>query len=1393
MRKSLIFVQLVIIYLVQNLPLFGQGVENDWVLYPNIVKFNTSPPVISSLPNISPPYGYTDSNGAFDDAGNLLFYIVDSYIYDNASTFVGLLLEANTGYSLPIRETNIVPVPGNNSQYYVIYSHGMVYEGQDLLYATIDFTNGTCTIINNANLLNHYTFGNNNGIAVSRLFSDNTRRMYVASNDFIKRYEISSSAITFEENILVYPNTYGLTSYDFDAFQLEISNDCSKLAWGSILNMTVRSELFLPELNIIELDGDGSFANYYSILASDENFEPTWHHTIIGVEFASDNSKVYFNVSDGDRTGGIFCYNFDLGLLSNVIYDEYNVTQLQSDANGYIYAVSNDGDDIGKIDPTTNTIATDYLDIDILSTTPSGGWFLYALPDLIDYNSILRLNATSTYESCVDNSDGTAIVTVNGGVPPYTFQWDDPSGQTTPTALNLSPGLYTCTVTDALNESTSISVEVSTDPNLFTHIGDWEVYTLDGIYGFAAIDGSIEIFNGGTFIINGTAEFNADKGIIIHEGGTLILEENSVVSGLTACNNNNWDGVLVEKLAIIDINNVTTISKGDLIIDIEANAQFQHVWINFEDNNTILKQGAELTLQNSTFTSLPTTTWQGIQVWGNKNESQQPLQGETLKQGKLTLNNVTIENAIIAVDLWEPDDYSTTGGMVYADGAIFRNNAKSVHALHYRNFNPYNTSQEMEYSSNFKNCTFEITNDYPGDVTFFKHVDLAYVNGIDFQACDFSLAEDVAGVNTYSHGIAGYDAKFRVSAICNSTQYPCPEVDYDKCTFTGFYNGVSAVNDGGSPVTFSVNRADFIDNAYGVKTHDMNNASVLFSDFEIGHLWDCGAGIYSDNVTGFAFEENNFSKFSSGSASDYFGIIINNSEGVNEIYKNNFNDLSYANFSDGKNWIGINTYIGLAYYCNENANNYADFYVNDFEREKRSGIQSYQGNENYVSGNTFTQIGATWHFYNGGEHLVGYYHNPNNTPILIEDIFLYPINTTNNCLSHYGNPDLKLVLTTQQKADAEQEYYNNLTDYNSVKALYDSYIDGGYTEGELLDIQTAQPDDMWELRAQLLGDSPHLSLEVLKEAADKTDVFTESALFDILAANPDELKKDTLISYLENKEEPLPDYMIDLLKQLAGGTTYKTALQQQMAGYKHAYTRAAHDIIRSNLNDTVADNIELRNWLDNLGGITSDRQIISSYISKGNFTDALTLANMLPQLYNLGESELTEHNYYMDMLNLHQALYLEGRNTFQLDSTEKMDITFIANNSKGVAGAQAKSILEAVYDEYYVSCPEADGKAGYKRSSIINPNALGKAYGLDISVKPNPAKQWAAFDYTLPGNKTEATITITNATGSIIEILKVNGQQGQKLWDTRDIISGVYIYTIQTAGFSQSGKIVISN
>jgi hypothetical protein len=812
----------------------------------------------------------------------------------------------------------------------------------------------------------------------------------------------------------------------------------------------------------------------------------------------------------------------------------------------------------------------------------------------------------------------------------------------------------------------------------------------------------------------------------------------------------------------------------------------------------VVKQGGKLIVDGGTITTEDSQLWQGIQVWGNRTAHQHPDADGNYQQGYLELKNgATIENALIAVDLWNPVSYSQTGGMVYATDAVFRNNAKAVHALYYRNFHPYNPSLELPYNSNFKDCTFEITDDYLGDATFYKHVDLAHVNGIDFQGCDFSLAENVAGASTWTHAIAAYDARFRVDAYCTSTQNPCPDNEYNKCTFTGFWSAVYAADDGSTIQPFSVSRAVFNNNANGVRTIGVKNATVLFSDFEIGHLWFCGAGIYADHVTGFAFEENTFSKYSGGPVSDYFGILINNSNAVNEVYKNTFNGVSYANFADGKNWPGKDKYLGLAYHCNENTDNYADFYVAD-DTTALTGVQSFQGNDNHVAGNTFSQSNNTWHFYNGGDHLVGYYYNVNEAlevpqiPDKIHQVAAVAKNLCNTCPSHYGGIGTTIVLTAQQKLDAEQEYIDNLANYNSVKTLYDSYVDGGDTEGEILDIQTAQPDDMWALRTQLLGESPHLSEEVLKEAADKSDVFTESVLFDILAANPDELKNEELLEYLENKDEPLPAYMIDILRQLASGITYKTILQQEMAAYSQQYTRAANDIIRSILNEDDVDYVELRSWLDNLGGITSDWQIISSYIYENNFTDAFALANLLPGLYDMDDDELIEHGYYMDMLNLYQTLHQQGRNTFQLTAAEKTTIESIGANSKGIAQSQAIAILESVYADYsYVDCPVVDGAVGYKNSNV-GTTELNTVYGLSITVKPNPASQWAAFDYTLPAGYTSATICISDLSGKTIEQMHVKGAQGQQLWDTRNIKPGVYLYTLKVEAFSQSGKIIIS-
>ena len=920
----------------------------------------------------------------------------------------------------------------------------------------------------------------------------------------------------------------------------------------------------------------------------------------------------------------------------------------------------------------------------------------------------------------------------------------------------------------------------------------------------------IEANNQTTFQINGLQECNQYYFSIKAENSSGISDySNEETLSLVNPTNGLSVNYIFEDLNVYNdkIFNENYYFENNLIVESGVTLTINGSELYFSENSAIIiEQDGKLILDGATCTSECGNTWQGIQVWGNSEAHQSADANGDYQQGYLELiNGATIENAIVAVELWNPGHWGTQGGMIYATDAIFRNNAKSIHALYYSNYAPNLPSIERDYNSNFKNCTFEITSNYIGDATFYKHIDLVSVRGIDFQGCDFSLNENAQNVSEWNNGIAAYGAKFSVTAFCDGQINPCPEEDYNKCTFTGFYSGIHALNQDEKIVTFHVNKAVFTNNTYGIFSRQVQNISVLFSEFSIGENKSSdknscsgapGIGIYSELGTGFAFEENHFTKYSGAPDGNYLGISINTTEAADEIYKNYFDGLSFANYSEGYNWEGSNTWKGLAYYCNENTNNFADFYIGRLDDV--GGIQGNQGDNTYVAGNTFSQTGADWHIYNDGNHWVVYSYNQNVNIENPDDDMLYHVidqgySIDNSCPSHYGLPIKRdnVILSPQEKTNTEQDYYSNFNSFNNVKTLYDNLTDGGDTEGEIIDIKMAQPSDMWDLRTQLLGNSPHLSLEVLKEVSDKTDVFTESVLFDILAANPDELKKDTLLSYLENKEQPLPEYMIDILRQVATGITYKTVLQQEMAKYTQKYSRAAHDMIRSNLNDTFVDYIELRNWLDNLGGISADRQIISTYIEEGNFTDAFTLANILPQLYKLEGIALIEHDYYLDMLALYQNLHQQNRNTHQLNNTEIADLEFIVDNSKGIAAAKAKNILEGAYGYHFYNCPNITGTDSYK-STALNMNAFADVYGINISVKPNPARDWAAFDYTLPESQSSAILTITDGSGKIIEELYLNGQQGQKLWDTRSIKSGVYVYTLKFSGIIKTGKIVVS-
>ncbi|RLD47929.1 MAG: hypothetical protein DRI88_04835 [Bacteroidetes bacterium] len=143
-----------------------------------------------------------------------------------------------------------------------------------------------------------------------------------------------------------------------------------------------------------------------------------------------------------------------------------------------------------------------------------------------------------------------------------------------------------------------------------------------------------------------------------------------------------------------------------------------------------------------------------------------------------------------------------------------------------------------------------------------------------------------------------------------------------------------------------------------------------------------------------------------------------------------------------------------------------------------------------------------------------------------------------------------------------------------------------------------------------------------------------------------------------------------------------------------------------------------------------------------------------------------------------------------IDSTEVNNLVFIAENSIGTAGTQAKGILEFAYGYHYCNCINTD-TSGMKSSESFDFDDLNRVFGPKVEVYPNPANEWTSFNYTLLNDETEGVINITNVTGKLIETFVVKGQKGQKIWDPRKVKKGVYLYTFTTNGISKSGKIVI--
>lgn len=120
---------------------------------------------------------------------------------------------------------------------------------------------------------------------------------------------------------------------------------------------------------------------------------------------------------------------------------------------GYTYLWSN-----GQNTSSVGSLCPGNYSVTITDTRNCTFTTNYNLPSLVTITS----GTMATNNVCFDDCNGTLLAAgVSGGLPPYTFTWSDPLGQTTPTAIGLCNGNYSVTIRDANGCFNAVSADIT--------------------------------------------------------------------------------------------------------------------------------------------------------------------------------------------------------------------------------------------------------------------------------------------------------------------------------------------------------------------------------------------------------------------------------------------------------------------------------------------------------------------------------------------------------------------------------------------------------------------------------------------------------------------------------------------------------------------------------------------------------------------------------------------------------------------------------------------------------------------------------------------------------------------------------------------------------------------
>lgn len=773
-----------------------------------------------------------------------------------------------------------------------------------------------------------------------------------------------------------------------------------------------------------------------------------------------------------------------------------------------------------------------------------------------------------------------------------------------------------------------------------------------------------------------------------------------------------------------------------------------------------IENGSTLTIDGGTITSACDGFWNGIYVKGDVNLNQVTASNMGILRVK---NGGTISNAYVAVHNYalNPNgniDWSSTGGIIYCkSGAEFINNKKDVEFLSYQN---YIGGTPLNDKSNFRETSF-ITDDQliDGSTNILPHVSMWKTDGVRFQNCHFSSNDQYKAVG--ATGIYAVDADFTVT-----------DYNDNPTIFSNLNNGI-IVENYNDYYTVDVNHSEFEETPYGIKLLGVQEASVTENKFTVESEGITPYGLYMLECSGYKIEENQFygdnPNYSTG-----LGVVVKNynMEADNEIYRNEFFDLSIGILVNGKNG-SSNTMnpSGLEILCNRYELSQPSYF--DFAMTDKGVVSFYQGNSGSLTsdpaGNLFSNnscLNENSLFVSNNSYNYIYFHHANTSATPYNGCYtpshVYPVVSVGNF------SDWEIACPSNLSSDHESELpgkktlsENSTLEIASLTLNYEVLVDGGDQSLLLQSINDPLVTSLM-LRNELITNTPYLSDETLIASINREPELNHWHLAEVMIGNSP-VSNNVWVEFDLNSTMPEFLYNHVLSYQAEGSISPRSELEIQIKEQVDIKEKASSDFVRGQMkvDNNEEKNQEIIDFYELDDSKIAVRRKVAALVSSQDYTEARTVLSVYDD-----ESEDDAYAVVQEfIININEGLD-------SLTQVEKETLYVIANGEKyGKYRAQAILVdKDNAQFDHPIVLPDFYNKnlktSKARRNIEVTP--LLASY-------PNPADEKIYFTIQLPAEMESAYIEVYTVEGKFVKQIDVTNCFGIIELETSDLKSGVYI------------------